>query len=115
MKKIEALIRLEKLKDVVARLDAVGYPGITISMVEGHGRQRGVTGRQNGKPSQGGFHPKIKLEIVAKDQDAPKIVKAICSSAKTNAIGDGKIFIYDVSQAIRIRTEEEGEIALGHE
>ncbi len=113
MKKIEAIIRPEKVQDVIAGLEAIGYPGVTVSEVQGHGKQRGVTEQWRGQKYQVTFLPKLKLEIVVKDADLARILKAISSSARTENVGDGKIFVSDVLDVIRIRTDEQGEIAVG--
>jgi len=112
MKKIEAIIRPEKSQDVVAALETAGYPGITVTEVKGHGKQRGVTEQWRGQTYQVSFLPKIKLEIVVKEADLQKILKALTATAKTGAVGDGKIFVSDVSDVVRIRTEERGEVAV---
>jgi len=113
MKKIEAIVRPEKIQDVVASLESIGYPGVTVSEVQGHGKQRGVTEQWRGQKYQVTFLPKLKLEIVVKDADLNRIIKAISSSAKTENVGDGKIFVSDVQDVIRIRTDERGDIAVG--
>src|SRR5205823_2978293 len=112
MKKIEAIIRPEKAPEVVAALEAAGYPGITVTEVQGHGKQRGVTEQWRGQTYQVTFLPKIKFEMVVKDGDLQKIIKAIVSVAKTNNVGYGKIFVSDISDVVRIRTEERGEVAV---
>ena len=112
MKKIEAIIRPEKSQDVVAALEAAGYAGITVTEVVGHGKQRGVTEQWRGQTYQVSFRPKLKFELVVKDGDLQKIIKAITSTAKTGAVGDGKIFVSDISDVVRIRTEERGEVAV---
>ena len=112
MKKIEAIIRPEKVDEVRKAIESVGYPGITITEAEGHGKQKGVVQQWRGETYRVEFLPKVKLEIVAGDADAEKIVQAIIKSAKTGAVGDGKIFVSTVSDAIKIRTGERGESAL---
>lgn len=112
MKKIEAVIRVEKLEDVREALEKLGYPGMTITRIEGHGRQKGLVEQFRGREFKVELLPKIKVEIVAKDTDAEKIVSAIAQTAKTGEIGDGKIFIYPVENVLRIRTGEKGEIAI---
>ena len=112
MKKIEAIIRPEKLDDVRRAIEAVGYPGITIVEAEGHGKQKGLTQQWRGETYRVEFLPKIKLELIVADNDAERIIQAIIKAAKTGAVGDGKIFVSDVKDAIKIRTGERGEGAL---
>ena len=112
MKKIEAIIRPEKLQGVRAALERSGYPGISITEIEGHGLQKGTVQQWRGEKYKVDFLPKIKVEIVAKDPDAEKIIQAILESAYTGGVGDGKIFVYDVTEVVRIRTRERGERAL---
>ena len=112
MKKIEAIIRPEKVDEVRKAIEAVGYPGITITEAEGHGKQKGVTQQWRGETYRVEFLPKVKLELVVGDADVEKIVKAIIASAKTGAVGDGKIFVSDVRDVIKIRTGERGESAI---
>ena len=112
MKKIEAIVRPEKLEDVRKALEQVGYPGVTVTEVEGHGKQKGVTRQWRGETYTVEFLPKVKLEIVASDADAEKIVQAVIKAAKTNSVGDGKIFVSDVKDIVRIRTGERGDGAV---
>ena len=112
MKKIEAIVRPEKLEDVRKALEQVGYPGVTVTEVEGHGKQKGVTRQWRGVTYTVEFLPKVKLEIVASDADAEKIVQAVIKAAKTNSVGDGKIFVSDVKDIVRIRTGERGDGAV---
>lgn len=112
MKKIEAVIRPEKLEEVTDALEKFGYPGMMVTRIEGHGRQKGLVEQFRGREFKVNFLPKIKIEIVAKDAEADKIVNAICAIAKTGEIGDGKIFVSPVENVLRIRTGEKGEIAL---
>ena len=112
MKKIEAIIRVEKLDEVRESLEKHGYPGMTITRVEGHGRQKGVTEQFRGREFKVELLPKIKLEIVTHDNDVNKIMSCISSTAKSGEIGDGKIFVYPVEDAQRIRTQERGEVAI---
>ena len=112
MKKIEAIIRPEKLDDVRKAIEAVGYPGITITEAEGHGRQRGVVQQWRGETYRVDFLPKVKLELIVADSDADRIIQAIIKAAKTGSVGDGKIFVSDVRDVIKIRTGERGETAL---
>ena len=113
MKKIEAIIRPEKVKEVMAALETAGYPGVTVSEVQGHGKQRGITESWRGSSYQVMFLQKMKFEIVVKDADAARIVKAISSTACTKTVGDGKIFVSNVEDVVRIRTDEHGDIAVG--
>jgi nitrogen regulatory protein P-II 1 len=112
MKKIEAIVRVEKLEEITDTLEKFGYPGIMVTHIEGHGRQKGLSEQFRGREYKVSFLPKIKLEIVARDADIEKIVKAILNIARTGEIGDGKIFIYPVEDVIRIRTGEKGESAV---
>ena len=112
MKKIEAIIRPEKVEDVRKAIEAVGYPGITITEAQGHGKQKGVVQQWRGETYRVEFLPKVKLELVVGDADVDRIVSAIIKSAKTGSVGDGKIFVTDVKDAIKIRTGERGESAL---
>jgi nitrogen regulatory protein P-II 1 len=112
MKKIEAIIRPEKVDEVRKAIEAVGYPGITMTEAEGHGKQKGVVQQWRGETYRVEFLPKVKLELVVGDADVEKIVQAIIKSAKTGSVGDGKIFVSDIKDAIKIRTGERGEVAL---
>jgi nitrogen regulatory protein PII len=112
MKKIEAIIRPFKLDEVKEALVEEGIRGLTISEVRGYGRQKGHTETYRGSEYRIEFIPKIKIEIVVEDSKAEKVVEAILKTAKTGQVGDGKIFIYDVKDVIRIRTEESGKEAL---
>lgn len=112
MKKIEAVIRPFKLDDVKEALLEEGIRGMTISEVRGYGRQKGHKETYRGSEYQIEFVPKIKIEIVVDDSAAEKVVDAILRTAKTGQVGDGKIFISNVEDAIRIRTDESGSAAL---
>lgn len=112
MKKIEAIIRVEKFEEVKEALKGLGYPGMTKTQVEGHGQQKGLKQQFRGTTYEVEFPPKIKLEIVAADKDVTGIVKAICDNARTGEVGDGKIFILPVEGVVRVRTGEEGEKAI---
>lgn len=112
MKKIEAIIRPFKLDEVKEALVEEGIRGLTISEVRGYGRQKGHTETYRGSEYQIEFIPKIKIEIVVDDVLLEKAVDAILRSAKTGQVGDGKIFISDIQDVIRIRTEESGPQAL---
>jgi nitrogen regulatory protein P-II 1 len=112
MKKIEAVIRPFKLDDVKEALLEEGIRGMTISEVRGYGRQKGHKETYRGSEYQIEFVPKIKIEIVVEDKIAEKVVDAILKTAKTGQVGDGKIFISNVEDVIRIRTDESGPAAL---
>jgi nitrogen regulatory protein P-II 1 len=112
MKKIEAIIKPFKLEEVKDALSELGIEGMTVTEVKGFGRQKGHTEIYRGSEYTVDFLPKIKLEVVLADSLLETAVKAIINSAKTGKIGDGKIFILDVDEAIRIRTEETGEKAV---
>jgi nitrogen regulatory protein PII len=112
MKKIEAIIRPFKLDEVKEALVEEGIRGLTISEVRGYGRQKGHTETYRGSEYQIEFIPKIKIEIVVDDILLDKVIDAILRTAKTGQVGDGKIFISDVQEVIRIRTEESGSQAL---
>ncbi|MBC7327063.1 P-II family nitrogen regulator [bacterium] len=112
MKKIEAIIRDTKLEDVKQKLNSIGISGMTVIEAKGFGRQKGHKELYRSAEYIVDLIPKIKIEIVAKDEDVQKIVQAIVESAATGAIGDGKIFILPVEEAIRIRTGEKGEAAI---
>ena len=113
MKKIEAIIKPFKLDDVKEALIEAGIEGMTISEVKGYGRQQGHSELYRGAEYVVEFIPKVKIEIVVSSQEfADKAIEAIMQSAKTGKIGDGKIFVSDISKTIRIRTEEEDEDAL---
>lgn len=112
MKKIEAIIKPFKLDDVKEKLTALGVQGMTVSEVKGFGRQKGHTEIYRGAEYVIDFVPKIKIEIVIGDEMATKVVETIEKSARTGKIGDGKIFISQVDDAIRIRTGERQEDAI---
>ena len=112
MKHITAIIRPEKLESVRRALEQVGYSGLMISEIEGHGKQKGIVQQWRGEKYKVELIQKIKLEIVVKDNEVDLIKKTIMENARTGEIGDGKIFIATVDDVIRIRTGEEGESAL---
>jgi len=112
LKKIEAVIKPFKLEEVKEALDGVGIRGITVSEVKGFGRQKGHTELYRGAEYVVDFLPKIKIELVLPDSMVEKAVEAIVTAAKTGRIGDGKIFILPMDEAIRIRTGEKGEEAV---
>ena len=112
MKKIEAIIRPVKFEDVKAALAETGYGGVTVTEVQGHGTQKGFTQVWRGREYKVDLLPKIKLEIICPDKEAPKLVKAILKCAQTGQVGDGKIFVSTVDEAYRISTGEEGDKVL---
>ena len=112
MKKIEAIIKPFKLDDVKDALHEVGVHGLTAMEVKGFGRQKGHTELYKGAEYVVDFLPKVKVEVVVKDDDVERCVDAIVKAARTGKIGDGKIFVTAVEQVIRIRTGESGEAAV---
>lgn len=112
MKKIEAIIRHHKLDSLKNSLVQAGFHGMTVTEVQGYGRQKGHTETFRGAEYHVDFVPKIKVEIAAKESDVQKIVELIIAAARSGQIGDGKIFISDLAQVIRIRTNEAGDAAL---
>jgi nitrogen regulatory protein P-II 1 len=112
MKKIEAIIRPFRLDDVREALAEVGVKGMTLTEVKGYGRQKGHTELYRGSEYQIDFLPKIKIEVVVPEKMVDRVVETILKAAKTGQVGDGKIFLYDVEDVIRVRTGESGESAL---
>jgi nitrogen regulatory protein P-II 1 len=112
MQKVEAIIKPFKLDEVKEALNGIGIQGITVSEVKGFGRQKGHTELYRGAEYVVDFLPKIKLEIVVPDDLVPKVVEAIQTAANTGRIGDGKIFVLPVIEAVRIRTGDRGEDAI---
>src|SRR3989475_6729275 len=112
MKKIEAIIKPFKLEEVKDALGEVGIEGMTVTEVKGFGRQKGHTEIYRGSEYTVDFLPKIKLEIVVAESSVDAVLGAIVKAAKTGKIGDGKVFVSPVDEAIRIRTEEKGEKAI---
>jgi len=112
MKKIEAIIKPHKLDEVKERLRSVGVSGMTVYEVKGFGRTGGKTEVYRGSAYVVDFVPKVKVEIVVKDAIVAEVVQAIAAEAKTGKIGDGKIFVTPVEEAVRIRTGEKGEEAI---
>jgi nitrogen regulatory protein P-II 1 len=112
MKKVEAIIKPFKLEEVKDALGDVGIEGMTVSEVKGFGRQKGHTEIYRGSEYTVDFLPKIKIELVLPDGSVDTAVSAIIKAAKTGKIGDGKIFVSTVEQAVRIRTEEKGDSAV---
>jgi nitrogen regulatory protein P-II 1 len=112
MKKIEAVIQPFKLDEVKDALQAAGIDGLTISDVRGHGRQKGHREMYRGQEYNVDLLPKVKLEAVVASARCEEVVGILAAAARTGKIGDGKIFIYDVADAIRIRNDDRGEAAL---
>lgn len=112
MKKIEAVIKPYKLQEVREALSEAGVIGMSVTEVKGFGRQKGHTEIYRGSEYVVDFLPKVKLDMVVPDGMVETVIRAICDSAKTGKIGDGKIFVYSVEQAVRIRTEEQDDNAL---
>jgi nitrogen regulatory protein P-II 1 len=112
MKKIEAIIKPFKLEEVKEALSGLGVQGMTVSEVKGFGRQKGHTEIYRGSEYTVDFLPKIKVEVVLGDSHVPAAVEAIVKAAKTGKIGDGKVFVSAIENAMRIRTEETGEQAV---
>jgi nitrogen regulatory protein P-II 1 len=112
MQKITAIIRLEKFEEVRSALERKGYPGISLTRIEGHGRQKGLVQQFRGREYTIEMLPKFKLEIVVKDADVKALVDVIMEAAKTGETGDGKIFVSPISEVYRIRTGEKGEAAI---
>ena len=113
MKKIEAIIRPEKLNDVKSALEDVGLVGLNIVHVTGRGVQKGIVhGGRGGETYTVDMLPKLKLEVVVKDADAEKVIEAIMGAARTGNIGDGKLFVTAIEDAVRLRTGERGDTAI---
>ncbi len=115
MKKIEAIIRPERLQEVQDALDALGVSGLTVSEVMGCGRQKGYTEQYRGSRANISLLPKIKVESVVPASVVEPAVDAIVGGARIGEIGDGRVFVYPVEQAVRIRTDERGEDTVRHE
>jgi nitrogen regulatory protein P-II 1 len=112
MKKVEAIIKPFKLDEVKESLSGIGIQGLTVTEVKGFGRQKGHTELYRGAEYVVDFLPKVKLEIIVKDESVADVVSAIEKSAKTGRIGDGKIFVLPIDEVVRIRTGERGDQAL---
>ena len=112
MKLVQAVIKPFKLDDVREALAAVGVQGLTVTEVKGFGRQKGHTELYRGAEYVVDFLPKSKLEVAVTDDQLNQVIEAICTSASSGKIGDGKIFVYELEQAVRIRTGETGDEAL---
>jgi len=112
MKKIEAIIKPFKLDDVKEALTQIGISGMTVSEVKGYGRQQGHTELYRGAEYVVDFLPKVKIEVVVKAEDVDSVVDTIVQAARTGKIGDGKVFVSDIEQVVRIRTGEKDEEAI---
>jgi len=112
MKKIEAIIQPFKLDDVKESLTGIGVDGMTITEVRGHGRQKGHKEVYRGREYNVDLLPKVKIELVVGDHRADEVIKALTAAARTGKIGDGKVFVYEVAEAIRIRNDDRGDAAL---
>jgi nitrogen regulatory protein P-II 1 len=112
MKKIEAIIQPFKFEDVKEALKGIGVNGMTVTEVRGHGRQKGHKEVYRGQEYSVDLLPKVKLELVIADERLDEVVRTLVSSARTGKIGDGKLFVFEVADAIRIRNDERGESAL---
>src|SRR3989442_8856103 len=112
MKKVEAIVREERLPVVLAALSELGYPGITITPVKGHGRQKGVKEMYRGVEITVDFLAKIKVELIVADPVVDKVVATIAENARTGAVGDGKIWVTSVDSIMRVRTGETGDAAV---
>ncbi len=112
MKKVEAFIRHEALEEIHDRLVARGLPSMSVSEVKGSGRQKGFTEKYRGSRRDVFLRPKLKLEIVVDDADVERVIDTILELAHTGQPGDGKIFVFDVAEAIRVRTGERGPLVL---
>jgi nitrogen regulatory protein P-II 1 len=115
MKKIEAIIRPERLQEVQDALDELGVSGLTVSEVMGCGRQKGYTEQYRGSRANISLLPKLKIESVVSTEVVDKAVDAIVGAAYTGEIGDGRVFVYPVDESVRIRTGERGEDTVRHE
>lgn len=112
MKKIEAIVRHFRLEEIKEALSAAGVKGMTVTEVRGFGRQKGHTEMYRGTEYTIDFVPKIKLEVVVTDGDLEKTIALITQAAKTGQVGDGKIFVSDLTEVVRIRTGETGDLAI---
>jgi len=112
VKKIEAIIKPFKLDEVKEALHEIGVSGITVTEARGFGRQKGHTELYRGAEYVVDFLPKVKLEVIVTDDQSERVVEAVAAAAQTGRIGDGKIFVYDIESALRIRTGETGDDAI---
>jgi nitrogen regulatory protein P-II 1 len=108
MKKVEAIIRPDRLDAVMEGLTGIGYPGVTITEVRGHGKQRGIKHQWRGNEYTVALIPKIKVEVVVLDEDVPRTIDVVVRASRTGNIGDGKIFVTEVEEAVRVRTGDNG-------
>ena len=109
MKKIEAIVRPERFEIIKDALSDLGYDGMSVSEVKGHGNYKGVSEVWRGKRYRVDILPKIKIELVIPDKDCEKVIQTIVDEAKTGTVGDGRVFVFDVADAYRIRTGEKGD------
>ena len=112
MKKIEAVIRPEKLDSVKEALETAGYPGMMLTRIEGHGKQKGLMQQFRGRAYKVEMLPKYKIEVICADDECTKLIEAVTGAARTGEVGDGKIFVSDIADVLRIRTGESGESAV---
>ena len=112
MKKIEAIIQPFKLDEVKAAMQGIGIEGMTITEVRGHGRQKGHKESYRGQEYQVDLLPKVKVELIVPAARSEEILNVMCAAARTGKIGDGKIFVFDVGEAVRIRNGDRGDSAL---
>lgn len=112
MLKVEAIVRQEKLTLVQKALEEMGVTGMTISQVLGHGAQQGITQQWKGNVYRVDLLPKVKIEVVVRDSLMEPVVGAICEAARTGDVGDGKVFVSEIKEAMRVRTGERGEVAV---
>jgi nitrogen regulatory protein PII len=112
MKKVEAIVRTHKLDEVKEALVKLGFSGMTVTEVRGFGRQKGQTEMFRGAEYTIDFVPKLKIEVVVHDVDAQKVIDSIVTTARSGSVGDGKIFVSDLTEAVRIRTGESGRAAI---
>ena len=112
MKKIEAILRPERLTIVKDALEELGYPGMTVTDVKGHGAQRGITEQWRGRTFRVDLLSKVKIELIVAESEVEKIVQCIIKESQTGSIGDGKIFLSNIEDVVRVRTGERGEKAV---
>ena len=112
MKKIEAIIRPERIGEVRTALEELGYLGMTVAEVKGHGVQKGVVEQWRGQQYRVDFLPKIWFMLVVDDEHTDSVIDAICASAATGEVGDGKIFVSTIDEVVRVRTKERGSAAI---
>src|SRR3954468_16672636 len=112
MKKIEAIIQPHKIEEVKEALKRIGIDGMTITEVRGHGRQKGHKEVYRGQEYQVDLLPKVKIEMVVPSNRSDEVISTLAGAARTGKIGDGKIFVYEVAEAVRIRNDDRGESAL---